>query len=329
MCGCWVGYWPACQDHRPGQHILGRGHEAGGVVDVKQGKPVQQSKPADAVQDIPPPDQQIPQEPADSSAPRGDLPTTTADSANNVLTVIAIVDAGIVLCLALIPVVTILRRKRARSRGTPRRRTIAAWRDTVAALRSAGIAVAIQSTTGQVINIAGPPCDLPTTPRRGRRPRKLFPGRSGHPRSGIRLAMQRRHPCQATQTLDPRPPNTRTGQPKSPATRPPDTRIRRDRSLTRSTMPLRARTHSPLAHRHHIWIRICIRGEAEDARWFGGPFSPVRRRRFWGSWWGGGSAVGWGRGPGRRVGRGWCGLPGGSRVLRWGGRRCRGRRRGA
>lgn len=124
----------------------------------EQGKPVQQPKPAVAVQDIPPPDQHVPQEPPDSTTvPGDDPPTQPSNSIARVVTIAAIVAAGLILCLGFVPLVKILRRKRARRRGTPRHRTIAAWRDTVETLRSVGVMVSLRSTTGQVIGVTSGP----------------------------------------------------------------------------------------------------------------------------------------------------------------------------
>ncbi|HEV2780924.1 MAG TPA: transglutaminase domain-containing protein [Actinophytocola sp.] len=123
-----------------------------------QGKTVQQPTPADALDDIPSPDQQVPEEPPDATADaQGDLSSQPANSMSGLATLATIVAIALVLCLGLIPLVRIVRRRRARNNGTPRRRTIAAWRDTIDALRWAGIPVGPRSTTGQVIGVVHGP----------------------------------------------------------------------------------------------------------------------------------------------------------------------------
>lgn len=117
-------------------------------------QPRQRPESVDVLDEVPPPDQQVPSEPSGPTSPARGVSPPAPDSASTVPVVAAIIAVGVVLFVGLVPLAKRLRRSRARRRGSPGRRTIAAWRETVEALRGNGIAVSVRSTTGQVVSAA-------------------------------------------------------------------------------------------------------------------------------------------------------------------------------
>jgi len=121
------------------------------TVDHQSRGDAPQQRSNDPIANVPPPDQQTPQEP-DGGAPLASSGGATTKSTTDIGTPLLATCIALIMVIGAIPLVKTVHRARARRIRAPRRRAAAAWRDVVNSLRVAGIPVGLSSTVGDVLN---------------------------------------------------------------------------------------------------------------------------------------------------------------------------------